>query len=171
MQIIFPANTSQLCQAIVRRAQLDIPILENPYGSNRSPEIDAMCRRWGVPLGSYWCALWAATVWQDAGAQVPPITDSTGQHPALCQTWYEWARNTGRFTHKPGMGYAPLYGTPAHAEHIGACVVSLVPLVMDFEGNTSITGYSRQGELTGLKVVDATRLIGFVSPEPLTQIT
>jgi hypothetical protein len=38
---------------------------------------------------------------------------------------------------------------------------------MDFEGNTSIAGYSREGELTGLKIVDATRLLGFVSPVPV----
>src|SRR5450759_4289394 len=119
MQIIIPPNTSALCQAIIRRAQRDIPILENPYGSNRSPEIDALCERFGVPLASYWCALWAAGVWQDAGASIPPVDDSKNWHPAKAETWRRWAIATGRLSLKPALGYAVLYGPNARppAEH------------------------------------------------------
>jgi hypothetical protein len=153
----------------VRAAQADLPILENPLGSNRSPEIDAMCDEFGVPRGSYWCGLWAARCWKKGGAQIPPIevTATHNWHPAKAHSWYEWAKATGRFSHSPSFGAAPLYGTTAHVDHIGACVVALAPLLMDLEGNTSLTGFSREGWLTDLKVVNASRLVGFVSPEPI----
>lgn len=157
-----------LCAAIIQRAQKDIPILENPVGSNRSPEIDAMCERWGVPLGSPWCALWAASVWQDAGAEVPPVVDSRGWHPAIAETWRQWALATSRFSSMPIRGAAVLYGKNGRepASHIGVCVVSQVPILMDFEGNTSETGFSREGEMTGLKRVNMERLVGYIHPEP-----
>lgn len=167
--IVLPPNLPALNRAIVARAQRDIPILENPIGSNRSPEIDAMCDRWGVPRGSYWCALWTASCWADAGAQVPPIDDAKGWHPAKCQTWLEWAFTTHRFHHEPIQGAAPLYGADGHAptSHIGACVASIAPILMDFEGNTSLAGFSREGELATLKAVNTDRLIGYVWPEPI----
>lgn len=167
--IVIPPRTPAICEAIVRRAQRDIPILENPIGSNRSPEIDAMCKRFGVPLASYWCALWTADVWKDAGAEIPPVSNSKGWHPAIAETWRQWAFETQRFTSRPQLGYAVLYGTkggkPAH--HIGCCIVSTAPILMDFEGNTSEAGFSREGELTGLKRVDTDRLIGYIAPAPI----
>lgn len=161
--IILPDDP--LAAAIIQRAQRDIPILENPIGSNRSPEIDAMCQRWHVPLGSAWCALWTATVWADAGAQVPPIQGPL-MHPAIADAWRRWALENYSFSPTPVLGAAPLYGKNGHepAEHIGACVVSIKPILMDFEGNTSLTGFSREGELTELKPVNTDRLIGYVIP-------
>lgn len=168
--IVIPPSTPDICTAIIRRAQQDIPILENPIGSNRSPEIDAMCKRFGVPLASYWCALWTSAVWKDAGAEIPPVSNEKAWHPAMAETWRQWAFETGRFAAKPRLGYAVLYGTnglkPAH--HIGCCIVSTTPIVMDLEGNTSETGFSREGELTELKRVDTVRLIGYVAPFPIT---
>lgn len=168
--IVIPSSTPDICTAIIRRAQQDIPILENPIGSNRSPEIDAMCKRFGVPLASYWCALWTSNVWKDAGAEIPPVSNEKGWHPAMAETWRQWAFETGRFAAKPQLGYATLFGTnglkPTH--HIGCCIVSTTPILMDLEGNTSETGFSREGELTGLKRVDTSRLIGYVAPFPIT---
>jgi hypothetical protein len=164
--IILPEDP--LAAAIIRRAQQDIPILEDPIGSNRSPEIDAMCKRWGVPFGSAWCALWTASCWKDAGADVPPAKGDH-YHPALAETWRLWAIETLRFSHTPILGGAVLYGSngrePAH--HIACCVVSITPILMDLEGNTSETGFSREGELTELKRVNVERLIGYISPRPL----
>ena len=168
--IVIPPQTPQICIAIIQRAQRDIPILENPIGSNRSPEIDAMCKEFGVPLASYWCALWTAKVWKDAGAEIPPVNNAKAWHPAIAETWHQWALETNRFAIKPQLGYAVLYGTrgagPAH--HIGCCVVSTTPIVMDLEGNTSESGFSREGELTDLKRVDTDRLIGYVAPAPVS---
>lgn len=168
--IVIPAGTALLNQRIVEYAKKVFPVLENPIGSNRSPEIDAWCKRFGVPLGSPWCALYAAASWQDAGADIPPIDEKKGWHPAKAETWRLWALSTMRFTGQPGFGYAVLYGRGgrAPASHIAPCIVSLAPILMDLEGNTSETGFSREGELTDLKRVNAERLIGYVSPVPLS---
>lgn len=162
--MIYPAGTTALCTAIVSRAQRDIPILENPLYSNLSPEINALCDRFGVPRGSYWCALWAAAVWQDAGAPIPPTEGDS--HPAKADSWRLWALKTGRFSTKPSVGAAVLYGTPEHADHIGVCVVSLFPLLLDFEGNTSFGAFNRNGEIATVKLVDEARVIGYITPEP-----
>lgn len=153
--------------AILARAVKDIPIIENPIGSNRSPEIDAMCQRFGVPLGSAWCALWAASVWQDAGAEIPPTYGSS--HPAKAESWRVWALRTNRLSPKPAIGAAVLYGNNAHepAHHMGVCVLSVSPILLDLEGNTAMMKYSREGELTQIKAVDTDRLIGYVYPRPI----
>ena len=162
--MIIPPTLPALNAAIIRRAQSDLPIVESPLGSNRSPEIDALCAQFGVPLASYWCALWAAAVWQDAGAEIPPTKGDS--HPARAESWHQWAKKTGRFSTTPSLGAAVLYGTSQHAEHIGVCVVALEPILLDFEGNTSFDGlYNRNGIISTLKLVDPKRVIGYVSPE------
>ena len=165
--IVLPFDLPPLNQEIIRRVQLVIPILENPPLSNRSPEIDAMCDRFGVPRGSYWCALLAANEWLDAGACIPPVDDAKGWHPAKAETWRQWSLHEGLFSATPVHGAAVLYGKNGHepAEHIGAAVASITPILMDFEGNTSGGGFSRNGELATLKVVDSDRLIGYVLPK------
>ncbi len=162
--IILPSDP--LAAAIIQRAQKDIPIMEDPIGSNRSPEIDAMCKRWGSPLGSAWCALWTASVWADAGADVPPTHGD--MHPARAESWRVWALSTGRFTHVPTQGAAVLYGSGGHepAHHIGCCVLTVKPLLRALEGNTTDSGFSREGELTAIKPVNTDRLIGYVLPRP-----
>jgi hypothetical protein len=164
--IVLPIDLPPVNVDIIRRAQLAVPILEDPPLSNRSPEIDAMCRRFGVPLGSYWCALWTADLWADAGAAIPPVDDRRGWHPAKAETWRQWALVEGLFSHAPVHGAAALYGTNGHepAHHIGAAVASISPVLMDFEGNTSGAGFARNGELATLKVVDVDHLIGYVHP-------
>lgn len=164
--IVIPPSALPICRAIVQTTQLRIPIIENPLGSNRSPEIDAMCKRWGVPLASYWCALLAADCWKDSGAEVPPVSNSKAWHPAIAETWHQWALETGRFSMTPQFGYAVLYGANGRgpAEHIGVCVVSLAPILMDIEGNTSLAGYGRNGVIAGDKPVDTDRLIGYIAP-------
>ena len=168
--IVLPDTLPPLNAEIIRRVQLVIPILENPPLSNRSPEIDAMCRRFGVPLGSYWCALLAADTWSDAGAVIPPVDDAKGWHPAKAETWRQWALAEGLFSETPVLGAAVLYGAHGHepAEHIGAALASITPFLMDFEGNTSGAGYARNGELATLKMVDTDRLIGYVIPRAVS---
>lgn len=165
-EIVLPSDP--LAVALIRRVQQDLPIEENPLGSNRSPEIDALCKRFGVPLGSYWCALWTAACWQDAGLEIPPIDEKKGWHPAKCETWRQWALATSRFSSIPQQGAAVLYGPNGHepADHIGACVMTVTPLLRDAEGNTTDSGFSREGELTAIKPVNMERLIGYVWINP-----
>lgn len=165
--IIIPDGLPAVNQRIIRLAQADIPILENPVGSNRSPEIDGWAKQWGVPLGSAWCAGWTNEKWLAAGAETPPWDkNNPHHHPWIADWWREWALIEGLFSHVPVLGAAVLYGKHGHepAEHIGCCVVAISPILMDFEGNTSETGFSREGELTGLKRVNLDRLIGYIHP-------
>lgn len=167
MAIILPDDP--IAVAIIRAAQLDIPIVESPLGSNRSPEIDEMCREFGVPLGSPWCALWVAKCWKRGGAEIPPISLAKDWHPAKAETWRLWALSTNRFSHAPILGAAVLYGNKGMepASHIGPCVVAIAPKLLAFEGNTSETGFSREGELTEMKRVNVDRLIGYIHPHPI----
>lgn len=165
--IIIPPGLPPVNERIIRGAQADIPILENPIGSNRSSEIDAWAKRWGVPLGSPWCAGWTNEKWVAAGAETPPWNPhNPHQHPWIAEWWRQWALLNGTFSDVPVLGAAVLYGKNGHepATHIACCVVSIAPILMDFEGNTSETGFSREGELTGLKRVNTDRLIGYVHP-------
>lgn len=167
MRIVLPDDLAPEAVALIRSVQEDLPILENPLGSNRSPEIDAMCRAFGVPLGSPWCALWTATKRRAAGLLIPPTTGDS--HPAKAESWHRWAKATGRFTKTPQLGFATLYdlhGT-GRADHIGAAVMSLTPILMDAQGNTSQDGVSRDGALTAIKPVRTTLLLGYVSLFPV----
>jgi hypothetical protein len=165
--MILPDDLPPLNVQIIRLAQLDIPILETPLDSNRSPEIDAMCRAFGVPLGSYWCALWKAKIWRAAGASIPPIDAKKGWHPAIAETWHQWAIATGAFSKTPVLGGGVLYdftGT-GKADHVGAAVASIKPILMDFEGNTSLAGSAdRNGELATIKPVVTKSVLGYVVP-------
>jgi hypothetical protein len=154
--------------AILDRARRDIAILENPLYSDRSPEIDAMRGRWGIPPGGCRCALWAATIWADAGAEVPPIDPEKGWHPADPQSWYEWALQTGRFGSRPAIGCAVLYGACGRppARHMGAAIVAVTPFLLDVAEITSACSPGRAGELSTV-AVDLEHLIGYVHPLPL----
>lgn len=166
-----PPETSALSVAIVERAHDDIgegeDIGPNGKGTNRSEYCDRVNRRFGSPLGSYWCGNAAGGWWQDAGAAIPST-------PGAVHNWYVWAKKTGRFRTKPQPGYAILYGTPAHCDHI-AVVARLVPdptahdghRVLEIGGNTSLGKYNRDGWTVAEKIEEAARVVGYVSPDPL----
>lgn len=140
----------------------------NGQGTNRSEYVDHVNSRFGSPLGSYWCANDVGGWWEDAGADIPP--DNVGS----AETWHLWAKKTGRFRTAPYPGYAILYGTPAHVDHI-TIVARLVPdatvrwgvRVLEIGGNTSLGVYNRDGWTVAEKILDASHLVGFVSPNPL----
>jgi hypothetical protein len=119
-----PTDTPALNLAIVERAHDDIgegeDIGADGRGTNRSTYVDHVNSRFGSPLGSYWCANDVGGWWEDAGADIPP--ENVGEADA----WRRWALATGRFAHDPKPGYAVLYGTPTHADHI-TVVARIVP--------------------------------------------
>ncbi len=175
MDVILPSNLPALNARIFCRAQRDVPQFEIPVGSNRSPWIDGLCRKYGVPLGSPWCALQAAEVWSDAGAEIPPVDDSRGMHPAMAESWRLWALATLRFSSIPEIGCAVLYGRGGRgpASHIGSCLASLTPYLTDFEGNSRLPWmpWTRDGELYTLQLVNTDHLIGYVHPQPQSGVT
>lgn len=169
--MIFPADLTPLNRKIVEVMQQRFPILEDPQGSNHSPEIDRMVKRWGAAPGSPWCALLTTDVWFDAGADVPPKLPgltSTGKerHPAVAEWWRVWGIEQGLFSAIPVIGAAALYGTGGKepAVHIGVCVTVVAPRLMNFEGNTTAAAFEREGTATAHKDVNAERLIGYVLP-------
>jgi hypothetical protein len=169
--IVFPDTLPPLNRKIVETMQLRFPIIEDPLGSNTSPEIARMAKRWGIPTGLPWCALLTTDVWFDAGAQVPPKlggATKTGRerHPAVADWWREWALREGLFSPLPVIGAAALYGFEGRepAVHIGVCVATVHPRLMNFEGNTTGKPFDREGTMTQLKDVNGERLIGYVLP-------
>lgn len=155
------ATTPALHAAIVRRALLDVGLCEMPPGSNRSQRIDEYNTATGAPVGSYWCASAVTAWWRESGADVP------SHSAASCDAWLAWAHATARFTATPSPGDVVLYGTPADASHCGV-VVRVSPLLLSVEGNTSLGGFDRNGVAVDLKLVNTPRVIGYVSPIPLT---
>jgi hypothetical protein len=83
-----PRTTPLICRTIVVMAICDVGMLEDPPGSNRGTDIDALNDMAKVPVGSYWCAAWVGKIWRNAGAQVP-----AGY--ASCDHWMAWAKQTG----------------------------------------------------------------------------
>jgi hypothetical protein len=155
-----PKTTPLMQRVIVERALRSIGMLEEPPGSNRGPDIDALNLRAGVPVGSYWCASWAGSVWQDAGAEVP-------NGYASCDRWMEWAKQTNRWTTTTNSpGCAVLYGKLGDATHIGI-LVRTSPMILSIEGNTSVEGggFERNGTAVSLKLVnERDPVLGYAHP-------
>lgn len=156
-----------VAQDAVRRALMDIGILEVPPGSNRSGVIDEYNRRAKVPEGSYWCASAAGAWWLDVGLLVP-------DGYASCDNWLTWAKKTERFrpaASRPPIGGMVLYGKGNDAKHIGL-IVRVSDIVLSVEGNTTVEGAnfgaSRNGVAVSLKELTKTDpILGYVSPLPV----
>jgi hypothetical protein len=162
-----PLATPQLQREIVWRAFCDIGICEDPPGSNRSVDIDEYNRLAGAPVGSYWCASWAAAMYRDAGAQTP----GKGKDPVV-EEWLKWARANGTFidrSQSPEPGYLALYDyakdPKQRTDHCGI-VVRVTPGIFVIEGNTSGAPYSRNGELVDFKPAIMSGVVGWVRPTP-----
>jgi hypothetical protein len=153
-------NCTQLQFAIVLRALKDVGIVEVPLGSNRGTRIDAMAKRAGSPLGSWWCAIWAGIVWADAGASVPRNFPGTDY----------WLDENLR--PDPVIGAAILYGlrkkgpirTDMDAHHIGI-VVRLDPLMLTIEGNRGYAGTTNNGVAVDIGPVSRKDILGYVHPQ------
>lgn len=151
-------NCTDLQLRIVERAFCDIGILEVPLGSNRGTRLDAWNKRAGVPLASWWCAVWAGLVWADAGAKVPkwfPMTDH----------WIEHLQP------KPVIGAAILYGlkkkgpvsAKMDAHHIGI-VARIEPLLLTIEGNRGFAGTTNNGVAVDIHPPNRRDILGYIHP-------
>lgn len=158
-------DTPALVRGIVLRALADVLLLEMPPGSNRSPMIDGYVRRAGGRPGDYWCAGAQFCWWEDAGAATPPPGPAMG-----CDEWMRWAKRNGFWRATPGLGYAVVYGTkdPLDAHHIGTVVRILGGHAFSVEGNTSLSGFSRNGIGVFPKYVEPARVLGYIAPVPRT---
>lgn len=149
-------NVPALQKAIAQRALMDVGLSENPPGSNRSGRIDEYNKASGAPVGSYWCASAVAAWFRECGAQVP-------KGAASCDNWLGWGQNEGALKLMPEIGFMVLYGTGIDATHCGV-IVRVEPYLLSVEGNTTVGGFSRNGEFAALKAVDKTRVLGYIVP-------
>jgi hypothetical protein len=151
-------NSTALGRAIVLRAMADVGILEVPLGSNRGKRIDAMTRRSGAPLGSWWCGIEVGAVFADCGALVP-------EGYAATDNWLPYV------VKEPVIGAAILYGLRkpgpvvnwGNAHHIGI-VVRLEPMVLSIEGNRAFAGSSNNGVAVDIGPVLRTDILGYFHP-------
>ncbi len=148
-------NSTALQRRVVERSACDDGILEVPLGSNRGTRIDAMVKRSGAPLGSYWCAIWVGAVMLDCGLLVP-------QGYAAVDAWLPY------MVKSPCHGAVVIYGpNPRDGVHCGI-VTRLAPLMLTREGNR---GYAGSGTRNGVCVDQAPMarhdVLGYVPPERL----
>jgi hypothetical protein len=153
------SNSTPFQRRIVRRALLDVGEVEQPEGSNRSPYIDEITRWAGLEPPQYWCAIWAARVWVDAGALVPKGFPS-------CDAWLPYAFPVKDIPPRERVGCAILYGVPGDARHIG--IVVRVPKygpMLSVEGNRAFLGtQSNNGEAVDLGPIMRRDVLGLVLP-------
>lgn len=165
-----PETVPALGRAIAERACYDVGVCETPPGSNRSPVIDAWCKRAGSPVGSYWCACWATAVWEDCGAALPKSARGS------CDVIRDWAEEKGLFLQTPvegafvvygirsdGGGWRRLGGGKPDCVHIGI-VIRTLPYLISVEGNASWGSHSRNGEAVVVRRVEESRVLGYVHP-------
>ena len=129
--------------AIAKSAIDDVGIHEEPMSSNRGKYIDEYNLLAESPVGSYWCGNFVGYHFKKCGAKTPKFT-------GRCQDWVQWAQANNLWIATPEIGSAVIYGDSAgKAEHMG--IVVCVPPKFSVEGNTSLDGYSRNGDVVSLK--------------------
>jgi hypothetical protein len=153
-----PGNKgSKLGYAIARRAAQDIGVCEDPPGSNRSLQIDEYNVLAGSPLGSFWCATAVGCWYRLSGARVPPAYGN-------CDQWLTYGIKWNCLQDIPLIGSIALYGTPTDIIHVGI-IVRTYPYTMAIEGNTTLEGFSRNGEIVTMKKPRA-NVVKYFYPSP-----
>lgn len=163
-------NCTPLGYRIVMRAFCDVGILEVPNGSNRGTRLDAMNKRAGTPLGSYWCAIWAGLVLADAGSMVPENYPGTDY-------WLPYVKD-GREKATPEVGDVVIYGLKkagpvvdwGNAHHCGIIVRQREPklgenFLLTIEGNRGYAGTTNDGNAVDIGPMIRADILGYVSPK------
>jgi hypothetical protein len=173
-------------RGIVLRALQDDGVLEydpttGQFGANRSPYLDELCRWAGVPLGSYWCAIWVGRVFADNSVKIP------GAFPA-CDAWMPYLVDPKSLTAAQRVGCAILYGKRGtggvlpdfqamkrngwDAKHIGIVtqwIRSPIDFVLTTEGNRGYAG-SETNNGVAVDTAPLTRkdVLGLIQPVEAT---
>lgn len=161
---------------IIRRAAHDAHLREEPLGSNRAPYLDALCTRFGIPLGSYWCALWAGAVLIDCGCLVPGAF-------ADCDRWLPYLVPVTAVSPGDRTGAAILYGTRGtgpvdpdyqvmkatgwNAVHLGLVADGTTTPMITVEGNRGYAGSpTNNGVAVDFAPTYRPDVLGLVLPRP-----
>lgn len=169
-------NLPEVNRVILERAWRDLEIAETPPGSNRGVRIEYYLRRAGLSDSEiskgrgYWCQAWVTCVWEDAGAAVP-VLGSNGRFN--CDGFANWAKSEGLWIPANGVGprgvpegSAVCYGTTRDVSHVGIVSRWDQWYVRSVEGNTTTSGFSREGTLVAFKNVALQLAVGYVKPRP-----
>jgi len=144
--------------AIARAALAHVGECEEPPTSNRGPMVDRWNIDRGAPVGSFWCASFAAAMWAACGA----ATAGKGLDPS-CDALMHWCTVTGRFSLTPTIGAFIFYGIPGDARHVGI-VVRTSPYLCTVEGNAAWGGvFTRNGEAVVARRIapDSANILGY----------
>lgn len=109
--------------------------LRETKGKNRSPQIDAMNKFVGAPLGSPWCASFNAWIYKEAGVKKFPKS-------AWSPDWVQsptWTRSKGGRTPLPGDPFGIWFRNKGRVAHTGL-VEKWGNSVTTIEGNTGPSG-------------------------------
>jgi len=120
-------------------------------GPNRSPAIDSLCREFGVPLGSSWCALFASKAFRDSLRSGSEGT--VFKYTAGSQSMLAWFRKMGWTSDDPqdllDWSGALIIRTDPGGEHGHVAMVEkrftsngVVVALGTLEGNTDKNGGS-----------------------------
>ena len=157
-------DVDPLVAMIILEAMDDVGVCESPPSSNRGAEIDVWNTERGAPLGSYWCASWAAAVWHRCGAQ----TAGVGLDPS-CDQLMQWCIKTGRFSKEAALGCLVFYGISGDAQHV-EILTRRSPYLISTGGNRAWGGaFSRNGEAVITGRVDTGRVLGYGHVYPLAK--
>ena len=147
--------------------------------------------RYNGNVGAPWCASAVATWWDEAGASTPKFYKGvTGKYnkaspyketehpltgreipaggmwrPAYCKSWREWAKTNGLWSQTPQVGAAIIFNSSA--SHIGiVAAIEANGNIVSIEGNTSKKGYNRNGIFCATKIINKSRVNGYIIPVP-----
>lgn len=161
---------SSLVISILQASTDLIAVRERPKGSNRGEDIDRWAKKFGSPLGSYWCALMQGEV-ADRSESWRPARDA-----GSCDEWYLQGERAGLVTTAPRPGAIVLYTNHTRlasgryagrldAVHIGR-VIQPEPDALAIEGNTTLGKFDREGFVCTLKAIDKARVLCYLAPAP-----
>ena len=136
------ANTDPVAAAVIVRALACVGECEEPASSNRGPMVDRWNTDRGAPLGSYWCASFATSMWHAGELE----TAGFGHDP-ICDQLLQWCVRTNRFSKVPSLGAFCFYGAPGQAAHHVGLVMRVAPYLVTVEGNAAWGGaFTTNGE-------------------------
>lgn len=166
-------RAGELAQRIITRAAYDAHVREEPLGSNRSPYLDALCDRFRIPRGSYWCALIAGAWWVDCGYQVPKLFPD-------CDRWLPYLVPAESVPRERRAGAAILYGVRGSggidpdftvmkargwdARHIGLVADWTTDPPITAEGNRGYSKTTNNGVAVDFGPPNRSDILGLVLP-------
>lgn len=145
-------------QLAVTAAFGDLGQAEDAPYVNRGAYVDSVNAATGSPLGSPWCAN-ALSRWLRMGGY--PLPEAAG----ATKSWLGYGTWISKIVLLPvSLPCVIVYGVNGVPDHVGLGVGRIVrggaSVMLDIEGNTSLTAYDAEGWIVALKEVEVSRVLG-----------